>query len=245
MAKNEEIMELKTGNLTNLQLDKWIKNMKMDYLYATIEGAQKSKDVNCLLYLTRYTIYSLSNPQNVAYREYYIALIKSIINAVATLDLKDSYHIVMQLYTSPIDDIRLYCAACLDYRLLVSDSCKRVQKIAQARYSVAIKMREEKNKARVLFLKDALDYGLIECSAVTKTPEGAISLVLTGKLIKMSNILVIDADIYELIADKTILASALDDYVQSGDIILDEDFARVLNGQERKREKIASNKRSY
>lgn len=238
MTKKEEITELKNGNLTNLQIDRWFGDVDMDYLLATIEGAKKSKDINCLLYLLKYVSFGLTNPKNNFFHEYYIDLIKGIIEAVATFDLKESYPIVLRLYTSSIDDIRLYCAACLDYRLLISDSCERVQKIARARYNVDIKMREEKTRERVLFLKDALDYGLIECAGVTKTLEGAVSFVLESYyLIKMSNRVEIDADIYELITDTTVLASALDDYVQSGDIILNEDFVKVLKGQELKREK--------
>lgn len=239
MTIKEEITELRNGNLTNLQIDSWFKVLDMDYLLAAIEGAKKSKDINCLLYILKYASFGLTNPINSFPHEYYITLINGIIKAVATFDLKESYPIVVKLYTSSIDAIRLYCAAYLDYRLLISDSCKRVQKIARARYNVDIKMREEKTRERVLFLKDALDYGLIKTVFPdSENFEGRnIHFVLRGNLIQNCNELAIDFDIYKLITDTTVLASALDDYVQSGDIVLNEDFVKVLKGQELKREK--------
>lgn len=237
------INDLANGNFNDIHIEKWFKDNKFDYLLALIEGAKKVEDARILFLVSKYAHYYLMQAEKTksAIRmasDDLKALIEKITQAVASLGIENCCNIVTHLYTSEIDEVRFYCASNLDYRIFLLDDCPRVAKIAKSRQDVAIKLNDNEANDRVLFIKEALDMGLIDIIKVQDDAleDNEVKIYLHGLLLQPSlQNATIDNDILEL-QDNTVLASILDDLFQNKTITFNESWLIEIKGIPRKRE---------
>lgn len=227
---------------TNIHIEEWFKNKQLGSLFALIDEAKEQHNMRVLFLITKYAMYFLEKKrekEEVDLRPIALKVIEKITLVVADLGMsEESFNIVAPLYTSTNYMVRLYCAQNLDYRLFLLDDNPRVAHVAKLRQDVSIKVSDADLVDSVMFIKEALEMGLIEVTKIyeqawdSKTEKVHFSGVL---LEPTDQYLVIDKEALE-IQDLTVLASVLDDLIQEGVLTLNEAWVKELKGNIRKRE---------
>lgn len=235
--KEKEIRELEQGYFTNLHIDSWFRNEDFDFIIATIKGCERTQNFEILTYISKYAYHLLKT----YYLESYLNILKSVILFTAKIGYYGSPAITF-LYDSPIDEIRLYCAANLDYTKFLNDKRPYITKVAKIREEVALKIRDEEVRERVEFLKSALENGLIEYKKLPDSEKNGdeYAINIQSYIFYHSTYKIfINKDIIDNMSDnKLVLASIIDDLIRKGEIILNNDFFQDLIGIQRKRKTI-------
>ena len=232
--KEKQILALEQGIFNNLHIDSWFRNKDFDYIFATIKGCEKIQNLEILTYISQYAYHLYKS----YYSEIYLKILKLIILYVAKIRYYRCPAIIF-LYESPIDEIRLYCVANLDYNRYFNDKCPYIVKVAQIRKDVSIKLGDENVRKQVNFFKSALENGLIDYKKLPDSEmngdEYAIE-IQSSIFYDQSYKIFVNKNIVDNMGDnKLIIASIINDFLEQEKIILNNEFFQDISGIIRKR----------
>ena len=232
-SKEKQIMELEQGIFNNLHIDSWFRNEDFDFIFATIKGCEKIQNFEILSYISQYAYHLLKTLS----LEPYFKIIKLIILYAAKIRYYRCPAIIF-LYESPIDEIRLYCVANLDYTRFFNDKCPDIIKVAQIRKEVSLKLEDDEVREKVDFLKCALENGLIDYKILPESEmnDKEYAIEVESYLFYQSYKIFINKNIINHMGEnKIIIASTINDLIKKRKIILNNEFFQDISGISRKR----------